>query len=389
MRPPGILVSRSILMPMSVAPSSHDRVLPAEEGIHSERQYANAVNPHWVRLLKLLQMNVHYERCQGAELFTTKGRRILDFLSGYCVHNLGHNHLAIIAALKDELDRHGPAMLQSHVPERAGELAERLCSLVGGRMSKAFFCSSGSEGIEAAIKFARAHIKRTGLLYAERAFNGLTCGALSLMGDPFWKQGFGPLLSGTQQIPFNNLSALEQQLRTQSYAAFFVEPIQGEGGIRLPTPDYLSQASALCKRYGTLLVLDEVQTGFFRTGPFLAAHHDSVQPDMVVLAKAMSGGLVEVTGRAWHQSNRREERRMADMSRDYASAVNKVIAVCRDAEEGFRGATQATRDVSLRTLFEQYSSQRAQFAEQLRAVVKETGNEPAGVAGTLHRAGLF
>ncbi len=258
----------------------------------SQREYANAVNPQWIRLLKLLQMNVQYERCMGAELFTTDGRRVLDFLSGYCVHNLGHNHPAILAALKDELDRRGPAMLQSHVPERAGELASRLCSLAGGRVAKAFFCSSGSEGIEACIKFAKAHTKRDGLLYAEGAFHGLTCGALSLMGDAFWKKGFGTLLADTEQIPFDDLNSLERQLRTKRYAAFFVEPIQGEGGIRVPSPDYLARAASLCKQFGTLLVLDEVQTGFFRTGKFLAAHHYSVDADMIVLAKAMSGGLI-------------------------------------------------------------------------------------------------
>jgi ornithine--oxo-acid transaminase len=258
----------------------------------SEQEYANAVNPQWTRLLKLLQMNVHYERCLGAELFTSEGNRILDFLSGYSVHNLGHNHPAIIEAIKDELERRGPAMLQSHVPERAGELAERLCSLACGNVKKVFFCSSGSEGVEAAIKFAKAHTKRAGLLYAGGAFHGLTCGALSLMGDPFWKQGFGTLLTDTCQIPFDDLSALERGLRTKNYAAFFLEPIQGEGGIRVPAPDFLTKANQLCKRYGTLLVLDEVQTGFFRTGKFLAAHHFSVEPDMIVLAKAMSGGLI-------------------------------------------------------------------------------------------------
>ena len=277
---------------MSAIPDAHDCLTANITETSSERQYANAVNPQWSRLLKLMQMNVHYERCVGAELFTTGGQRILDFLSGYCVHNLGHNHPAIIDAIKDELDRRGPAMLQSHVPKNAGELAERLCSLAAGRVKKAFFCSSGSEGVEAAIKFAKAHTKRAGLLYAEGAFHGLTCGALSLMGEPFWKQGFGPLLSDTQQIPFNDLSALEQQLRTKRYAALFLEPIQGEGGIRLPAQDFLSKASSLCKRYGTLLVLDEVQTGFFRTGKFLAAHHYSTEPEMIVLAKAMSGGLV-------------------------------------------------------------------------------------------------
>jgi ornithine--oxo-acid transaminase len=277
---------------MPAIPQMSDRIISDVTERRAEQRYARAVNPQWTRLLKLLQMNVRYERCLGVELWTSERRRILDFLSGYCVYNLGHNHPAIIDAVKDELDRCGPAMLQSHVPEKAGELAERLCSSAGGNVSKVFFCSSGSEGIEAAIKFAKARTKRDSLLYTEGAFHGLTCGALSLMGDPFWKQGFGTLLPDTQQIPFNNLSVLEQQLRTKKYAAFFVEPIQGEGGIRLPAEDFLSEASSFCKRHGTLLVLDEVQTGFFRTGKFLAAHYYSVQPDMVVLAKAMSGGLI-------------------------------------------------------------------------------------------------
>ncbi len=258
----------------------------------SRQEYQTSVNPQWVRLLKLLQMDVRYRRCSGAELFTYDGRIILDFLSGYCVHNLGHNHPAILEAIREELDRCGPAMLQSHIPERAGELAARLCRLAGGNLTKVFFCSSGSEGVEAAIKFARAHTRRTGLLYCEGAFHGLTCGALSLMGDEFWKKGFGPLLPGTVQIPFDRLDDLEQKLKTRQYAAFIVEPIQGEAGIRLPARDYLRQARSLCTRYGTLLVLDEVQTGFCRTGPFLAAEHYSVNPDMVILAKAMSGGLI-------------------------------------------------------------------------------------------------
>jgi ornithine--oxo-acid transaminase len=225
-------------------------------------------------------------------LHTADGRRILDFLSGYCVHNAGHNHPAIIGALKDELDRSGPAMLQSHVPELAGELAQRLCRSAGGRMSKVFFCSSGSEAVEAAIKFSRAHTGRPGLLYARGAFHGLTCGALSLMGDDFWREGFGPLLPDTTAVPFGDLAALERELATRRYAAFIVEPIQAEAGIRLPPPGYLEGAQALARKYGALLVLDEVQTGMYRTGPFLAAHHFNVEPDMVLLAKALSGGLV-------------------------------------------------------------------------------------------------
>jgi ornithine--oxo-acid transaminase len=239
-------------------------------------------------------MNVQYTRCEGAELQMADGDHIVDFLSGYCVHNVGHNHPAVISALKSELDRSGPVMLQSHVPELAGELAERLCRLAGGQLSKVFFCSSGSEGVEAVIKFARAHTRRSRLLYAQGAFHGLTCGALSLMDSPFWGHGFGPMLPETDCVPFNDLGALEQKLKGKRVAALIVEPIQAEGGIRIPQGDYLTEAQALCHKHGTLFVLDEVQTGMYRTGRFLAGHHFGVEPDMVVLAKALSGGLVPV-----------------------------------------------------------------------------------------------
>ena len=254
--------------------------------------YSAHVNPQWVRLLDLLQMNVRYTRCEGVELFTSNGERFLDFLSGYCVHNLGHNHPGVVAALRQELERCGPAMLQSHVPELAGELAEKLCKLAGGRLNKVFFCSSGSEGIEAAIKFARAYAGKSGLLYCSGAFHGLTCGALSLMADSSWARGFSPLLPDCDCVPFNDLKELERKLATRRYAAFFVEPIQSENGIRIPDPEYLQQAQSLCHRYGSLLIVDEVQTGVYRTGPFLAAQHYGLDPDMVILAKALSGGLV-------------------------------------------------------------------------------------------------
>jgi ornithine--oxo-acid transaminase len=257
--------------------------------------YATYVNPRWAALLNLLQMNVKYERCFGTELFTADGRRILDYLSGYCVHNIGHNHPYVIQALKDEMDRCGPAMLQSHVPELAGELARRLCDVAGGELRKVYFGSSGSEGVEAAIKFARAATRRAGLLCAKNSFHGLTTGALSLMTDPFWRAGFEPLLQDAAAVPFGDLSALEKEVSTKRFAAFIVEPLQSEAGINLAPAGYLQTAQALCRRTGTLFVLDEVQTGMFRTGPFLAAHHSGVRPDIVVLAKALSGGLVPVS----------------------------------------------------------------------------------------------
>jgi ornithine--oxo-acid transaminase len=262
--------------------------------LSSSSTYAEFVNPQWVRLLELLDMDVRYERCAGAELFSEDGDSYLDFLSGYCVHNTGHNHPRIIQALKDELDRSGPAMLQSHVPELAGELAQRLCKLAGGNLKKVFFASSGSEGVEAAIKFSRATTKRNALLYCEGAFHGLTCGALSLMDNAFWREGFGTLLAETEAVPFGDIARVEEKLRTRKFAAFFLEPLQSEGGIKVPPAEYLREVQALCRKYGTMFVLDEVQTGMFRTGKFLAAHSFDVQPDMVVLAKALSGGLVPV-----------------------------------------------------------------------------------------------
>jgi ornithine--oxo-acid transaminase len=268
---------------------------PASGTEKSGNAYEEYVNPQWARLLTLLGMNVEYQRCQGSELFVKDGPCILDFLSGYCVHNTGHNHPYIVQALKEELDRSGPAMLQSHVPELAGQLARRLCDLAGGGLRKVYFGSSGSEGVEAALKFARATTGRPGIAYAKGSFHGLTAGALSLMDTAFWRAGFGPLLPHTAGVPFGDLGALEKSLLTKQHAAFIVEPVQAEGGILIPPSGYLQGAQELCRKTGTLLVLDEVQTGLYRTGSFLAAQQFAVEPDMVVLAKALSGGLVPVS----------------------------------------------------------------------------------------------
>lgn len=260
----------------------------------ADLQYSKHVNDQWVKLLSILGLNKHYVRCQGTELVTDQGEVYLDFLSGYGVYNVGHHHPYINRQLVDELRGFRPSMLQSHVPELAAELAERLINLAGGRLERVFFTSSGSEGIETVIKFARQFTKRNHIVYGAGGFHGLTCGALSLMSNPWWREGFGPLLPDTQAVPFGDIVALEKALKANKIAAFIIEPIQGESGIKVPPPDYLKQAAQLCANFGTLFVLDEVQTGMFRTGEFLAAKHFGVEPDMVVLAKAMSGGHVPV-----------------------------------------------------------------------------------------------
>ncbi|MFQ5670624.1 MAG: aspartate aminotransferase family protein [Acidobacteriota bacterium] len=256
--------------------------------------HARHINAQWVHLLDFLGMNIDYASCRGTTLRTADGRRIPDFLSGYCVYNIGHNHPDVLGELIEELHHDAPTMLQSHVPVLAGELAGELCRRAGGGLEKAYFTSSGSEGIETAIKFARAHTRRPGLISCQGAFHGLTMGALSIMGNPWWSEGFGPLLAHVHPVPFGDLGALEEQLSRRQAAAFVVEPIQAEAGIRVPAPSYLAAAQDLCRQHGTLMVLDEVQTGFHRCGPFLAAHSYGLEPDMVVLAKAMSGGLVPV-----------------------------------------------------------------------------------------------
>jgi ornithine--oxo-acid transaminase len=246
----------------------------------------------WVKLLDAVGMNVRYTHCSGSELYTADGRTILDCLSGYCVHNVGHNHPFVVAELVAELQSQSPSMLQSNVVKEAGTLAQMLCENADGKVSKVFFCSSGSEGVETVIKFARAHTGKTDLVYASGAFHGLTCGALSLVGSDFWRESFGPMLSGTHEVPFGDLVAMEKRLATKTIAAVILEPIQAEGGVVLPPADYLAGVQRLCQKYGTLFILDEVQTGMGRTGTFLAGQRYGVEPDMIIMAKALSGGLV-------------------------------------------------------------------------------------------------
>jgi len=264
-------------------------------GLSIDRLYADFVNPHWVRLIKSLELDRRFVKAQGAELVTDDGEVYLDLLGGYGVYNVGHNHPDIAAALVDEITSLCPSMLQSHIPALAGQLAQRLVRHAGGRIGKACFMNSGSEGVETAIKFARTFTRRDRVLAAEGGFHGLTVGALSLMSNEWWRRGFGTLMPGVGMVPFGDLQALERELKTQQYAAFVVEPIQGESGVQLPPEGYLASASRLCDLHGTLFVLDEVQTGLYRTGRFLAAHHFGVEPDLVVLAKALSGGFSPVS----------------------------------------------------------------------------------------------
>jgi ornithine--oxo-acid transaminase len=258
------------------------------------------LNPQMVRVLKTIGFDRHYTRAEGAYLFDKAGQRYLDLLSGFGVFAIGRNHPTVKRALTDVIGADLPNLVQMDVSPLAGLFAERLLSHLPGQ-ERVFFCNSGTEAVEAGIKLARAATKRARLVFCAHAFHGLTLGALSLNGDRVFRDGFGPLLPDAVAVPWNDLPALEAALRGGDVAAFFVEPIQGKG-VNLPADGYLAEAARLCRRYGTLFVVDEVQTGVGRTGRFLAIDHERVNADLVLLAKALSGGFVPVgavAGKRW------------------------------------------------------------------------------------------
>jgi ornithine--oxo-acid transaminase len=250
------------------------------------------LNEQLVRVLKTIGYDVGFQRGQGQYLFDREDNKYLDLLSGFGVFAIGRNHPALRHALKSVLDSDLPNLVQMDVSTLAGVLAERLLDHVP-YLDKVFFANSGAECVEAAIKFARCATGRPGIVYCGHAYHGLSYGALSLTDDANFRGGFEPLLPGCTIVPFNDLAALEQALSSREVAGFIVEPIQGKG-VNMPTDEFLPGAAALCRRYGTLMIADEVQTGVGRTGRFLAVEHWNVEPDMVLLAKALSGGHVPV-----------------------------------------------------------------------------------------------
>src|SRR5215469_11210045 len=250
------------------------------------------LNDQMVRVLQAIGYDIGFCHGRGQYLYTRDGTRYLDLLSGYGVFAIGRNHPKLRDALKSALDADLPNLIQMDVSALAGVLAEQLLAHVP-YLDKALFVNSGSEAVEAAIKLTRAATGRPGIVYCEHAFHGLSYGALSLNGDDIFRKGFEPLLPNCVRVPFNDLFALEKALHSRTIAAFIVEPIQGKG-VNMPANDYLTEAARLCRKYGTLLVADEVQTGVGRTGRFLAVEHWNVEPDMVLLAKALSGGHVPV-----------------------------------------------------------------------------------------------
>jgi len=250
------------------------------------------LNSQLVRVLKTIGFDVDYVRGDGPYLFDQAGNRHLDLLSGFGVFAVGRNHPTVAGALRQVLDAQLAGLVQMDVSLMAGLLAERLTAKLPW-LDKVFFCNSGAEAVEGAIKFARAATRRSKIAYCEHGFHGLTMGALSLNGDTIFRSGFEPLVGDCAAVPFNDLLGLDRLLKARDVAAFVFEPVQGKG-VNLPADNYLIEAQRLCRKYGTLFIADEIQTGLGRTGRFIASEHWGLEPDMVLFAKALSGGFVPV-----------------------------------------------------------------------------------------------
>jgi ornithine--oxo-acid transaminase len=254
---------------------------------------ARHLDPSLVDVLRILGFDGEYTTARGSYLYDAAGRAHLDFHTGEGFASLGHNHPDVRDVLQATLAANLVDGVQIHYSTLAGMLAEALSQRLPQGLDAMFFASTGAEAVDSAMKFARAATRRSRLISCENGFHGVTLGPLSLVGDEFFKEGFGPLLPGCERVPFGDLARLEAELRTKDVAAFVVEPIQGRM-VTLPPPGYLQAAQALCRRYGTMFVIDEIQTGLGRTGRWFALEHWALEPDFVLVGKALSGGYMPI-----------------------------------------------------------------------------------------------
>jgi acetylornithine/succinyldiaminopimelate/putrescine aminotransferase len=254
---------------------------------------ARHIDPAFVDVLRIIGFDTQYVSAKGSYLYDAAGRRYLDFHSGEGFASLGHNHPDVREVLQAALASDLVDGVQIHYSVLAGMLAEALAARLPPGLDTVFFTSTGAEAVDSAMKFARAATGRPRLLSCESSFHGVTLGPLSLVGDEFFKDGFGPLLPGCALVPFGDLAALEDALRTRDVAAFIVEPIQGRS-VTVAPEGYLAAAQALCRDHGTLFVVDEIQTGLGRTGRTFALEQQGLEPDFVLVGKALSGGYMPV-----------------------------------------------------------------------------------------------
>lgn len=254
--------------------------------------YEAHINPSLAALMKFVGYDSVEVSAQGCIVRDSRGREFLDCLGGYGTMSVGYSHPRVVNAVREQLERQafGSRALFSAAQTK---LAKKLAEIAPGDLQFTFFCNSGAEAAEAAIKLARLKTGRTKLVSATGSFHGKTMGALSISGRDRYKTPFAPLIPDCVNVPFGDIEALRGAVDERT-AALLLEPIQGEGGIIVPPDGYLKAAREICDQNGALLVFDEVQTGLGRTGKMWGADWEGVAPDMMLLAKALSGGCVPI-----------------------------------------------------------------------------------------------
>lgn len=335
-------------MPISRELVSLDEALSASREQVKEWHQGH-MNPDFDLLLELVGFDEIYDRAEGVHVFVGD-KAYLDFLSGYGALNLGHNHPEIIEAVQKVDGR--PNMFQAALRPIATALAKNLAAITPGKLQRTFFCNSGAEAVEGALKLARAASGKHKIVFAENCFHGKTMGALSA-GKKKYQMPFEPLVPGFERVPFGDTEALRNKLKEGGFAAYIVEPIQGEGGIVVPQVGYLKECEQVCREHETLLIVDEVQTGLGRTGAMFACDHEGVEPDIMCLAKALSGGIIPIgafitTDEIWRKAYGGMERCLLHTStfggnaRACAAGLATIEILCRDegriiSETGTKG----------------------------------------------------
>jgi len=255
-------------------------------------KYQKFVNPTQVALLKVGGFDHIEHHAEGVTLTDLEGNTYIDCLGGYGIFSLGHRHPKVVEAVKRQLD-FIPMGSKTFLNKPLAELSAKLAELTPGDLQYSFISNSGAEAAEAALKIARMASGKTDFVSTEGAYHGKTMGALSVTGREVYRKPFEPMLPGGHFVPFNDADAIESVI-TDKTAAVILEPVQGEGGIQVPSPDYFPRVRAICDRHGVLLIVDEVQTGLGRTGKLFAVNHWDVAPDIMTLAKALGGGVMPI-----------------------------------------------------------------------------------------------
>ncbi|MDI9595469.1 MAG: aminotransferase class III-fold pyridoxal phosphate-dependent enzyme [Atribacterota bacterium] len=255
-------------------------------------KYAKYINPGLARYYKFAQLDTVEWTSAGSKVWDVFGNEYIDCLGGFGVFNVGRNHPRVVQAVKEQLERL-PLSTRTLFNKHQADLAEMLARITPGNLQYSFFGNSGTEAVEGALKLARFYTGREKLISAKNSFHGKTMGSLSLSGREVYKKPFLPCLPEVYHVPFNDIDALKQLVDKET-AAVILEPVQGEGGIIIPSPDYLKQVKSICEKQGALLILDEIQTGLGRTGKMFACEHFDVVPDIMTLAKGLGGGVLPI-----------------------------------------------------------------------------------------------